>query len=71
MSSVFKLIERKLKKKTRKHNSQNNLILKDKITKKIKLQKKNLGSWTLNWKRPKKIVLQWMVFYYIYVMKLK
>ena len=44
MSSVFKLIERKLKKKTRKHNSQNNLILKDKITKKIKLQKKNLGS---------------------------
>jgi hypothetical protein len=71
MSSVFKLIERKLKKKTRKHNSQNNLILKDKIKKIIKLQKKNLGSWTLNWKRPKKIVLQWMVFYYIYVMKLK
>jgi hypothetical protein len=40
MSSVIKLIERKLKKKTRKHNSQNNLILKDKIKKIIKLQKK-------------------------------
>jgi len=42
MRLVYKLIERKLekKKKTRKHNSQNILILKDKIKKIIKLQKK-------------------------------